>query len=163
MLAAPHTAYAAGSGGSSTTKTCSQGYIYSTTKKKCVLKQAGIVPDRDLIAQGWALAYSGQFEAAIEVFSVAKVHNQPSLLNGLGYSYRKSGQLDRAVAYYKQAISLDPDYVLAREYLGEGYVSAGKLDLARAQLNEIEKRCGTGCKVYTRLASIIDRAKTRLN
>jgi hypothetical protein len=48
--------------------------------------------------------------------------------------------------------------VLAREYLGEGYVAAGKLDLAKVELNEIEKRCGTTCEEYQDLNKAIQTA-----
>jgi tetratricopeptide (TPR) repeat protein len=54
------------------------------------------------------------------------------VLNGLGYSHRKLGLLDEAIGYYRRALALDPSYVLAREYLGEGYVAAGKIALARS-------------------------------
>jgi hypothetical protein len=46
--------------------------------------------------------------------------------------------------------------VLTREYLGEGYVAAGKMDLAKAQLTEIASRCGTTCEEYQELAEHIE-------
>jgi hypothetical protein len=52
-------------------------------------------------------------------------------------------------------VALDPDYTLVREYLGEAYVSQGRLDLAEQQLVEIEKRCGTTCEAYEDLAEAI--------
>jgi hypothetical protein len=55
-------------------------------------------------------------------------------------------------------LAIDPDFVLAREYLGEGYVAAGKLDLARDQLREIGNRCGTNCEEYIELAEVISGA-----
>ncbi len=69
---------------------------------------------------------------------------------------------DDAAMSYEKALAIDPDYVLAREYLGEGYVAAGRLDLARAQLGEIERRCGTDCRHYRKLAAVISGAKTEL-
>ena len=55
--------------------------------------------------------------------------NDPHVLNYLGYSNRKAGRLDVGLSYYQKALAIDPNFVLAREYLGEGYVAAGKLDL----------------------------------
>jgi hypothetical protein len=52
-------------------------------------------------------------------------------------------------------VALDPDYTLVREYLGEAYVIQGKLDLAKQELAEIEKRCGTTCEPYEDLAEAI--------
>src|SRR3546814_4730696 len=74
------------------------------------------------------------------------------LLNYRGYATRKLGRTEEGIGYYKQAVALDPNYTLAREYLGEAYVTQGKLDLARVQLAEIEKRCGTTCEPYEDLA-----------
>ena len=45
--------------------------------------------------------------------------------------------------------------MLSGEYLGEGYVKAGKIDLAKAQLAEIKKRCATQCEEYQKLARYI--------
>ena len=49
--------------------------------------------------------------------------------------------------------------MLAREYLGEGYVKMGRMDLAREQLAEIGNRCGTACEEYLLLAQAIDTGK----
>jgi hypothetical protein len=38
-----------------------------------------------------------------------------------------------------------------REYLGEAYIQLGRVDLARDQLAEIEKHCGTTCEPYVEL------------
>ncbi|HET7446757.1 MAG TPA: hypothetical protein VFJ49_02370 [Methyloceanibacter sp.] len=45
-----------------------------------------------------------------------------------------------------------------REYLGEGYVTVGQLDLARLELSEIEKRCGTTCEEYQELYKVLQSA-----
>lgn len=134
---------------------CKKGYVYSKKKKRCVRQKTEIVPDRALIEQGWALAYQGEYQRALDLFQLVADKNDPKALNGLGFSHRKLGRLDRGIAYYQQAIAIDPDYLLAREYLGEGYVKAGKIDLAKAQLTEIKQRCGTSCKEYRLLARAI--------
>ena len=77
------------------------------------------------------------------------------MLNYLGYSNRKAGRLDVGLSYYQKALAIDPNFVLAREYLGEGYVAAGKFDFARDQLHEIGQRCGTNCEEYKELAEVI--------
>jgi tetratricopeptide (TPR) repeat protein len=84
--------------------------------------------------------------------------NTPKALNYRGYATRKLGRIDEGVGYYLQAVALDPDYTLVREYLGEAYVSQGKLDLAHEQLSEIEERCGTTCEPYQDLAEAIEAA-----
>ena len=69
----------------------------------------------------------------------------------LGYSHRKLGNIDLGISLYKKALKIDPDNVGTREYLGEGYVSKGELDLAWLELVEIEKRCGATCVEYQAL------------
>ncbi|MBC8094611.1 MAG: hypothetical protein H7Y43_02250, partial [Akkermansiaceae bacterium] len=52
-------------------------------------------------------------------------------------------------------LAIDPDFVLAREYLGEGYVAAGRIDLATLELNEIRNRAGAGSEEYQDLSKAI--------
>ena len=118
-----------------------------------------IVPDRSLKAQGWALARAGQYEAAIELFRLVSDKSDPEALNGLGFSHRKLGKVEQGIGHYARALEINPDYVLAREYLGEGYVKMGRMDLAREQLAEIGNRCGTACEEYLLLAQAIDTGK----
>lgn len=134
---------------------CKKGYVYSPARKKCVKVLSEVVPDADLKAQGWALAEAGDFDTAIAVFRLVANQQDPETLNGLGYSNRKLGNLETGIAYYQQALALDPGYLKAREYLGEGYVIAGKVELARVQLGEIERRCGRTCEEYVELAQAI--------
>lgn len=152
-------ANAAGSDTSTSTPTCKKGYVYSSSKKKCVRQTSEVVPDSSLKAQGWVLARAGQYEQAIEVFRLVADKSDPEALNGLGFSHRKLGKVDEGITFYYQALKTDPDYVLAREYLGEGYVKLGKLSLAREQLDQIGKRCGTTCEEYMMLARAIDTGK----
>jgi tetratricopeptide (TPR) repeat protein len=154
-------AYAAGSGGSSggsSTPTCKPGYVYDKKKKQCVQKNAQVFPDSELIEQAWALARKGEFEAGRILFSSVANKQNPEVLNGLGYTNRKLGQFDVAIDYYRQAIAMNPNYAEAREYLGEGYVTMGKIDLAKEQLGEIKRICGTSCEEYADLNEAIDEA-----
>jgi tetratricopeptide (TPR) repeat protein len=166
-----------GSGGASTAKpACGAGTAYSASAKKCVsvcksgqvfsasqgkcVKKSAELTDPDIKAQGWALAYAGDYQSAIAVFRMAADQSDPEVLNGLGYSHRKMGKVEDGIAYYGKALAADPNYVLAREYLGEGYVAAGRIDLARQQLAEIGNRCGTACESYLELAMTISAATT---
>jgi tetratricopeptide (TPR) repeat protein len=79
-------------------------------------------------------------------------------LNYTGYSHRKAGRLETGITYYRKALAINPDFVLAREYLGEGYVAAGRIDLAKVELAEIGKRCGVACEEYKDLSKAIETA-----
>ena len=125
-------------------------------KMKCTVAKAELVPDNELYAQGWQLAKAGEYDWAIQVLSAVKDQNNPDVLNMLGYSNRKAGRIELGISYYDKALQIKPDFVRAREYLGEGYVAAGKLDLAKTQLGEIQKICGTTCEEYKDLSKVID-------
>ena len=161
VLAMSGTALAAGEGGgdsSPATKKCKSGQVWDEKSKKCVKSQSGVLPDEDLYQQGRALAKEGQYDWAIEVLASVRNQQDPRVLNYLGYSYRKSGRLDLGISYYRKALAIDPNFNLAREYLGEGYIAAGRRDLAMLELAAIEKSCGTACEEYLTLSKAIAAA-----
>jgi len=124
---------------------------WSKEEKKCVAIKKGSLSDEDLARAGRALALEGHYRDAIKVLAMASNDNDPAVLTYLGYSQRKLGNVDLGISLYKKALDIDPDNVDTREYLGEGYVSKGELDLAWLELVEIEKRCGTTCVEYRAL------------
>lgn len=161
LMAAPMTVLALGGGSGSSSSgsekpACKSGYIYSEKKKRCVRKTSSELQRSDLLQHAWNKAYDGEYEEAREIFQ--SLVDQPSaeVFNGLGYSHRKLGQLESGIGFYKRAIALEPDYVLARSYLGEGYVSSGRIDLARQELAEIGQRCGKTCREYVYLLRAIE-------
>jgi tetratricopeptide (TPR) repeat protein len=139
-----------------TIKKCKKGEVRDKRNKKCVRVSYGILPDEDLYQQGAALAQAGEYDWGLAVLAAIRNQNDPRVLNYTGYSLRKSGRLDEAIGKYRKALAINPNFVLAREYLGEGYVAAGRLDLAKAELTEIAGRCGTTCEEYQELAEHID-------
>ena len=147
-----------GDSGSSTSKKCEKGEVLKNGK--CVKATSGVLPDEDLYQQGRALAQAGEYDWALTVLQAVRNKNDPRVLNYIGYSNRKSGHLDEAFGYYNKALQIDPNFVLAREYLGEGYVAAGRVDLAKLQLTEIANRCGTACEEYQELAEHIETGAT---
>ena len=153
---------AAGGGGgndaSPTAKDCKKGEVWNKSKKKCVKVQSGILPDEDLYQQGRALARLGYYDWAIEVLAAVQNQRDPRVLNYTGYSHRKAGRLEIGITYYQQALAIDPNFNLAREYLGEGYLAAGRVDLAMNELSAIEKSCGTACEEYVTLSKAIAAA-----
>ena len=148
---------------------CKTGEVVKTIRKKgmkakkmCVKATAGIIPDDELYAQGWLLAKTGEYDWALSAFNAMTDKQKPEVLTMIGYSNRKAGRLEVAVSYYDQALALQPDFVRAREYLGEGYVAAGRLDLAKVQLNEIALRAGTSSDEYMDLSKVIAGTSTEL-
>ncbi|MEZ5791984.1 MAG: tetratricopeptide repeat protein [Nitratireductor sp.] len=106
--------------------------------------------------RGKELAKAGKYQQAIAMLELAPDQNDPRVQNYLGYSNRKLGNMDVALAHYHQAVASNPDFSLVREYLGEAYVQLGLLEKAREQLTEIERICGSrSCGEYGQLAAII--------
>jgi tetratricopeptide (TPR) repeat protein len=122
---------------------------------RCVKLRADILPDAELYTQARLLADAGEYEWALEHLRLIKNQNEPEVLSYTGYANRKAGRLETGMAFYYRALAVNPDYVQAREYLGEAYVLAGFTPLAQQQLAEIAKRCGTQCEAFVTLQSFI--------
>jgi tetratricopeptide (TPR) repeat protein len=141
-------------------KKCKKGEVIKKVGnvKKCVKVESGVLPDNELYEQGRLLAKAGEYEWALQVLAAIENQNDPRVLNYTGYSNRKAGRVEIGITYYRKALAIDPNFVLAREYLGEGYVAAGRIDLAQIELGEIKARVGTGSEEYRDLAKAIAKA-----
>lgn len=124
------------------------------TRPECRQSNHQAVRDEIYFAAYW-LARSGQYQAALDVLRLGD-QSDPRILNYTGFATRKSGDVDGALPYYARALAIDPGYTLARAYLGEAYLQKGDPEKARAQLDEIERRCGRACAEYVDLALQID-------
>ena len=80
----------------------------------------------------------------------------PDLLTYQGYTWRKKGQLDRAEAYYRQALAIAPDHRGATEYYGELKVERGDVAGARLMLAKLDRLCAYGCAEAEELRRWID-------
>jgi Flp pilus assembly protein TadD len=94
-------------------------------------------------AVGKRLVESNQYAAAIPHLQRAVKQNpeDANAYNLLGFSQRKTGNLDAAFAAYGRALAIDPAHRQAREYLGEAYLQAGDLAKAQEQLAAIASIC----------------------
>jgi tetratricopeptide (TPR) repeat protein len=158
LLALSTPAFSAGDGGGGdgqTVKQCTNGKIWDKQKQECVEPKQGMIDDDSIYEAGRDLAMAGRYGEAISVLSLAADKSDPRILNYLGYSHRKQGRVIVGLGYYEEALRIDPDYTLVREYLGEAHLQLGDVAAARNQLSEIEKRCGTACEEYAELAEQI--------
>lgn len=103
------------------------------------------------------LINEGSYEAAIaDLYKAAAIVGpHPDILNYLGYSHRKLGEMTKAQDYYAQALALDPDHKGANEYLGELYLEIGEIGNAKRQLAKLDQLCGFGCAEREDLARLI--------
>ena len=75
--------------------------------------------------------------------------------NLLGFSYRKSGNLDEAAKYYDKALDLDPKHKDALEYQGELFLMLGDKAAAEDNLEKLDKICWLGCEELDELRAAI--------
>ena len=129
-------------------------------KAACKNQQSGELNDDQVYQAGYWLAQEGKFEEALAQFRKAKNQDDPRILNYIGYTTRKLGRVDEALTYYQKALKLNPDYTVARAYLGEAFLEKGEIASAKQQLSEIEKRCGQSCAEYTELSAQISSFET---
>ena len=161
-LIAAGPAFADGGGGGddrSSTKTCGSGEVWDSKSQKCVKAENGVLPDKVLAENAFALAKDERYEEALAVLDLLQDPNTAVALNYRGYATRKLGRVEEGIGYYLKSVALDPDYAQVREYLGEAYVQKGDIAAAMAQLQVIERICGTRCEEYTDPAEAIADAR----
>lgn len=147
------------SGPSEEVKAKCKQYAEGTPKwQKCIKKNSASLMDDDLYWAASVLAVKEDYRGALEVLAEAHNADDPRILSLTGYATRKLGRVEEGLAFYHKALALDPNLVETREYLGEGYLQLGKLAEARRELEEIAKRCGTGCESYVELDKAIGQS-----
>ncbi|GGH26356.1 hypothetical protein SAMN05444007_10389 [Cribrihabitans marinus] len=127
-----------------TTKKCLFGRVWDANAGRCVKPDKTNFSEEQLYQAARELAYDGQFKAAQDVLRAMPDQADDRVLTYWGFTYRKMGQVALANAFYERAIAVNPDNLLARSYMGQGFVEEGEIDLAVAQWREIKARGGEG-------------------
>jgi tetratricopeptide (TPR) repeat protein len=135
---------------------CPSGEIWVDA---CVVAEAGKYSDDQIATAARDLAYGGRNADSIHVLQMAADQNDPRILNYMGFNNRKMGRFEVGIGYYREALAKDPDYILARSYMGEGMMLAGDKAGAMEQLREIEARGGKDSEAYQMLAKAIETGK----
>ena len=78
--------------------------------------------------------------------------------NLLGFTARKSGDLNAAAEYYKKALEINPKHIQALEYQGELYLQLGEIEQAKRNLEKIKTICWFICKEKKMLEEAIKLA-----
>ena len=76
------------------------------------------------------------------------------ILNYLGFTLRKTGNLDQAEKYYLEGLKIKPEHKGINEYLGELYVNTDRIELAKQRL-KVLKNCK--CEEYEELKELIEK------
>lgn len=146
----PTLTFAAGGGTSTapkptnTTKKCLFGRVYDKATNKCVRPKESKLSEEELYQAVRELAYDGQYLHAQDVLQAMPDQTDDRVLTYWGFTHRKLGNVELANIFYQQAIETNPNNILARSYMGQGYVTEGKTELAIAQWREIKARGGEG-------------------
>jgi tetratricopeptide (TPR) repeat protein len=154
ILALPGAAFAAGGsdGGTSTnppttsetTANCKGVKVWDKKTKTCVNPQGTSLDDGTLYDAVRELAYAGRYQDAQGVLRVMSDQKDDRVLTYWGFTHRKMGNGDLARIYYQDAIRQNPDNILARSYMGQGFIEDGDTGSAIAQWYEIKARGGEG-------------------
>lgn len=126
----------------------------------CAGATQAAMPDKELFYAGYWLAKTGKYAEALGYLNRVTVKDE-KVLTYIGFATRKLGDVNAALPFYTKALAANPEYAVARAYLGEAYLTLGQREKAAAELGEIERRCGATCAAYADLASHIaayDRA-----
>ena len=118
-------------------------------------RQLAALTDDDIYLAGRDLGQQAHYAEALKLFFRVKNREQARVLNSIGYSTRKLGDVDKGIDYYHQALAIDPNFTKARQYLGEAYLLKGDVGKAKEQLDEIADRCGGPCDDYELLVAAI--------
>lgn len=159
-LALPHLASAAGSENPPATVKCAQGKVKDAKTGKCVKVESNLLNDDERYEAVREYAYAGQYDNALTVLAGFEDQDDPRVFNYLGFINRKQGNMDAAMDYYARALSIDPDYILARSYMGQGLAAQGDLAGAKIQLAEIRERGGRNTWAYTALSMALRGVQT---
>ena len=134
----------AASGGSNT------GSSLYKSGKKLVIK-AKKLEEKNKIAKAESL-YLKALDKLEKAY--AKDKKNADILNYLGYSLRKTGNLEKAEAFYLKGLKLDAGHLGINEYLGELYVQTGRMELAKERLEVLN---GCKCEEYDELKELIEK------
>ena len=143
-----------------TTMTCDEGFIWDGVIGRCVVIRESRLGDEALYEAARELAYAARYGDAIAALNQMSNQGDSHVLTMLGFTHRQAGRVALGLAYYDRAIDVDPDNLLARSYLGQAHVLAGRYNLARQELDQIRNRNGAGTWAETTLVQAIATGQT---
>jgi tetratricopeptide (TPR) repeat protein len=142
------------------TPRCAEGQIHDDKAGKCVPVRASTLNDEDRYQAVRELAYLERYAAAARVLDAMSDQRDDRVLTYRGFLKRKVGQMDQALRYYQAAIEKNPNNLLVRSYMGQGFVDSGDLAAARRQHDEILARGGKGTWAEASLRDALASGRT---
>jgi hypothetical protein len=142
------------------TPRCPEGQIHDKKAGKCVPVKSSSLNDTDRYQAVRELAYAQRYTAASLVLDAMADQLDDRVLTYRGFLMRKTGRLDQAATYYRSAIEKNPNNLLVRSYMGQGFVESGDLAAARRQHEEILARGGQGTWAEVSLRDALASGRT---
>ena len=142
------------SGSSNSSYSSTEGGGYSSKKDK---KKKEFDPFESI----YGLIRLEKFAEAHESLKFIRVltpSKEADKYNLLGFTARKSGDLNAAAEYYKKALEINPKHIQALEYQGELYLQLGEMEKAKKNLEKIKTICWFICKEKKMLEEAIKLA-----
>lgn len=143
-----------------TTTTCGEGRIWNPETQACELPKQGMLSDDALFRTARELAHAGRPEDALTVLALMTEGESDRVLAVKGFALRRAGRVAEGMAAYEAALAKNPDNLLVRSYMGQAFVSAGRLAEAEAELAEIRARGGAGTWAEVALARALATGRT---
>lgn len=100
-----------------------------------------------LISQGRAALAAGDAQAAADSFEAALAVDPAytPIFVELAEAARRDGLQGKAIRYYREALSREPNNIAAISGEGEALVEKGAIEKAKRNLAKLQSMCGTGC------------------
>lgn len=106
---------------------------------------------------GEALLAAGQRQAAVDSFeaSLAADPRNVRAYHGLAKAAEADGLPGKAVRFYREALQIDPNDLVALELQGNAFMARGATARAEANLERLKKLCAAPCAQADRLSTVI--------
>ncbi|MFN6977860.1 MAG: tetratricopeptide repeat protein [Gemmobacter sp.] len=143
-----------------TSTTCAAGKVWDVKTKTCLDVKSEALDNDTLFDAVRELAYAGRPDSAALALAAMTEGDTDRVMTYRGFLARVTGDMDAAMAFYTAALALNPDNVLARSYMAQGFVALGRMDAAEAELAEIRARGGIGTWAEASLVQAIERGAT---
>ena len=142
-----------------TTTVCPDGEVWVEDAKACVKAESEALNDDQRYRAVRELAYAGRYVSARLVLDRMPAASDAALTYR-GFIARQQGDWPQALVFYRQAIGINPDNILARSYLGQGHVQRREIASAQEQLVEIRARNGSGTWAEAALVQALETGES---
>ncbi|MEP1767741.1 MAG: tetratricopeptide repeat protein [Sulfitobacter sp.] len=159
-LSLPFSAFAAGDETAPPKKPkCESGFVFDTKTQSCISTNGHSLDVDTLYQEVRALSYDGRYADAQVLLAQMPVEDDRTLTY-LGFTHRKMGNAETAMAFYARALARNPGNILARSYMGQGLVEDGQISAALEQLRQIRAHDGAGTWAEASLRTAIATGRT---